>query len=464
MRLKHSLNRLDDLIPGKMLFILFWILILLSYVCLNIGFKPELRDNAWSHYWAYDFFKNGIVEDRFIGNGLANLSLTGVTPAFFYGSIMNLIGWQLPRALLISTFLIIAALGLWYRILKDKNWSFKSIALFITIGLLLDAYFEPSHTTKTDAFTFFMLSISFFSFTKKRYLLAGFLALVCVESHPIGITVFFYMLGHFLGNREKILAESKIKPFVYFGIGLIIGLCYYFLLHYKALFQSTYSLDYTLNNNKEMFYFFSYILKYFFPGGLNKHIPEFLILFAGLGLGIICKYYKKDSSLYWILGLVFFSSLINPRPVHTYVIMAFPALLMVLVDTATRLRFQKLVLLYFFLLLLPQFAYLGIKSRSWPNHRQYVQNIQSQLPNDTSLPLLGSSNEWFASLGSFDYHHFTWLDFSPSSKPDKFYFILEDDGRKSGLPDRWESQYSFSLINEFENYGEEFDIFLAEKR
>lgn len=462
MKLAEPLQVLDSKIPGKIIVSLFLILICFAFIFFNTGFKPELQDNAWTQYWAYDYINNGITEDRFIGNGLANLNVTGITPAFLYGSILNLIGWTLARTLLISTFLILAAQGFWILILKDKGWSRYSILVFVIIALLLDAYFEPAHTSKSDAFTFFMLSIAFYSFTKEKYLLAGLFAVVCVESHPIGLTVFFYMLGHFLGNRKAILKDHPIRPFVYFSLGIVLGVAYYFALHFRPLFQSAYSLEHTLDQNGELFYFSSYILKYFIPKGLSKHLPELLIILLGIIVGIIRKYYKKDPSLYWIVSLVFLSSLFNPRPVHTYVLMAFPAFLMVLVDTVRREKFLNLTVLYFFLLLVPQYGYLVYKSRQEPSHKAYVETIRESLPGDKTLPVLGSINEWFACVGEREYHHYSRLDFVPDFRPDEFFLIVENDGRGAGLPGKWSDVYQIISLRDFDNHGEAFEIFKME--
>lgn len=454
---------LDRKVPARVLIAFFLILIIFSFAYFGIGFKPELRDNSWSLYWAYDYVNHGILEDRYIGNGLASLSITGLTPAVFYGHALNIIGWSLPHAIFLSSCLVLAALLLWSLFLKGKGWSHFSIFVFVAIGLLLDGYFEPAHTTKTDAFTFFMLTLSFFLFTKKRYLLAGFLAIICFESHPIGLTSFFYMLGYFLANRKNILKEHPIRPFLFFGAGIALGVAYYLYFHYNSLFNSSFSLEGNIDSNESLFYIKSYILKYFLPSGFSKHIPEFFMFFALIVVGVIKKFYRQNSEVYWIFLMVFLSSFLNPHPVHTYVIMAFPAIIMLAVDTAKRMNCQRLLLLYFFLLVLPQFMYLSYKKRDWPPHKAYVATIRENLPVDDSLPLIGSNNEWFACMER-TYYNFTKLDLFPEFRPDTFFLIVENDCRKYNLPEALALEYSWERLNEFNNFGEKFEIYRMVKK
>ncbi len=464
MSLNSTLKKWNERVPTKTIILIYLGFVIYTYMALPIGFKPELFDNTWTHYWTYDYVNNGITEDRLRGDGLANLNVTGITPAFVYGHIMNLIGWELPKTLVISTFFVLSGLGLWSLYLKDRGWSRTGIFVFAVMGLLLDILFEPAHTSKSDAFTFFMLSLAFYLFTKEHYLPAGVAAIMCVESHPIGITVFFYMLGHFIGNRKAILAEYKIRPFILFGMGIAIGIGYYFGLHYHGLFQSGYSLNTTLDENSGMFYFSSYMYKYFFSGKYGRHIPELIIFAAGWFLGLKNGYFKKETGFYWMLLLVALSSVLNPRQVHTYIIHAYPAMAMAALYAAERLKIRKLFLTAVLLLMLPQYMIIFREARTWPPRRDYIETIRNNLPPDKSVPVLGSGSEWFACLGEREYHHTSRLRYAQHYRPERLYMIVENDGHKDKVTDLYRDEYDYRKISEFDNYGELFEIFEMAKK
>ena len=408
-------------------FLYFFLFCSLVVYALLLGkYRLEDLDDTWSLSYVRNYVLRGIEVDPTFG-GPARILYFGKTHAWFTGHFLNLIGWTRENAHLLSIFLLFVAAFLWVPILRRLSYSLPLACSFAALALLTEPFFSAAQSARPEAFVFLLCALALLFFVQSRYLLCVLTACVAVESHPMGIMAFFYVAAAALsgGRWRNILKRRSLIELL---SGFLLGAAYYLWLHGTALAglgqtvaEGNTQVGRTLNN---------YLYDYFFKTKYLRHLPELGLILAGVFLYGKNRFWK-DNSFAWILFWVtVVSTLLLSRPNFHYALYAYPAFLLLILVVAEKKERLKAGLVLFLLLLLPQYAFVYSRNRSF-DFTQQLQAVRSAVPQD-SLPILGSANEWFSFMDR-EFYSTQYVGDYKNLKFKEAYLIEENDYREDPI-------------------------------
>jgi hypothetical protein len=432
---------------------------LLLGLFLYIFFAPYYRlsngDDPWRTSTVYDIVMRGGINyiRSFIPNMGEDNLLVGTIHAYVYGTIFNIFGWLPIVGMRISTAFFALSLLLWWQILKALNFS-KAFTLSILFTMLiLETYFGMASQSRTDSITFFFVTLAFFLFIRQWYLFSGFVLMLAVETHYIGITGFFYCFAYLLAYRPNI---KRIA--IYFTLGVAIGVALYLYLHLDAViigFTGTLAKS-TGGSITDS----NYLLAYFFRTKYFRHIPELIIFATALIVFMKQKLYKEVQGKFILIFLIctIVSTLILRRGNFHYAPFTFVALLLITMSVAERYHKIWLLNLLWLALLIPQYGYVYYKQHTYPGINAYIEMIRQEVPTD--LPIFGDSRVWYAFVGREKTHHMTRLGFVYDDMEkynyDAFYLTGYDEDTDIPMIDvvnKVSTKYDCTTISETEFYN-----------
>jgi hypothetical protein len=377
------------------IFAVYALCLLAIYILLQERYRPNDCDDPWSLSFAYNYLHRGIETDLTFGtpHSPSAVQYFGKTYSFILGNILDVVGWTKTNGHLVSLFFMLSALFVWFHVLRELNYS-KAICYSFTLSaLLFDPFFTAATTARPDAFVFLMISCSLFLFLLEKHFLSMVIACVAIESHPMGLIVFFYIAAYSIFRTFP--ASPQKKPafkFPAIGAGLLVGCFYFAWLHWNSLsnyFSIASHYDYSFENKIHNFLF-----DYFFETKYLRHIPELVLILVGLIFYFTRKIHLSDRFMgAFVLGVVVFSLLLK-RPNFHYAIFCYPAFLLLILRMAEITWDLRKTMLGLLFLLVPQYSYAYYQNHSY-SIKDEIKAIGESVPHD-HLPVLGGANHWFA--------------------------------------------------------------------
>jgi hypothetical protein len=372
--------------------------ILLAYVGLHGLYRPENTDDAWFLSVARSHVVDGIEADVAFGStpgagGLGGVELFGKTFSLLYGHILNVVGWTKGNAHLISIACILLSALCWYGILLTLGFG-RRLAVFFGLSLLLvEPFFGAANQARTDALSFLVVSAALLLFLRGQYGLAGFLAMVALEIHPVGVAVFFFMAAVLAARRVSgeapLPAWRRAAP--WFAAGLAAGGAYYYALHAPFLGLLPGALARGNLGGSESS---NILFEYFFKTKYLRHLPE---LVAVLGCAVFYAWKRPRGEnpfvAVFLLAAIAFVFTVR-RPNFMYAIYVYPAILLLILRVFERQGRLSLAVGLLLLYLLPQYGLVYARNRRW-DFDGYLAGIRALAPADKT-PVLGAPNAWFA--------------------------------------------------------------------
>ncbi len=247
--------------------------------------------------------------------------------------------------------------------------------------LVFEPYISMGNKTRSDALAYFFSTLCFFFFLRKNYTIAGIFGMLGLETHPMGISGFFYCLAYFIWQHRSYLSDKKtlMKSLVLFFLGITVGIAIYLSLHYKTLLNIGGELNHFSGTGASS----NYLFKYFFQSKLQRNLPEFLIFSGITVIYFVKKLYKTEKFSIIFLITLLCQSFLLPRGNANYAVFAFPALLLLLVQVSFYLKKTNLMLILVLLLLLPQYIYLYKMNYREHSHTEYIEEISQMIPDDS---------------------------------------------------------------------------------
>jgi hypothetical protein len=372
--------------------------ILLAYVGLHGIYRPENTDDAWFLSVARNHVVNGIESDVSFGStpgagGLGGVELFGKTFSWLYGSLLNTVGWTKSNAHLISTLCMLAAAFCWAGILLRLKFG-RRLAVFFGLSLLLvEPFFGAANQARTDALSFLAVSGALLLFLQGRYGLAGFLAMVALEIHPVGVAVFFFIgsavAAGWVSGGEPAVPWRRAAP--RFAAGVAAGCAYYVALHASFLGLLPAALARGNLDGSERS---NILFEYFFKTRYLRHIPE-LIAIAGCAVYAAWKRPVRDTPFVpvFFLAAILFVLAVR-RPNFMYAIYLYPAFLLLLLRVFEGRGRLGLAVGLLLLYLLPQYGVVYARNRHG-DPEAYLNGLRALVPAGAE-PILGAPNAWFA--------------------------------------------------------------------
>ena len=376
----------------------------------------------------YDIYRPHNVDD-------AGLMFFRKTGAFFYGYILNIVGWDYGKAQLLSALLMVSSGWFWFLALKKLHFKPAERTAFLMLFFYMEFSFAAATSLRYESLILFFQSAAILLLLQKKYFLVGLISSIAVETHPIGVLNLAYLIGIMASSYAHIHSSDfthrlKVnqREIIYFFLGCIVGVAYYFYLHPLSL-TSLYQFLY-LNSIQGVGEHYDTKLGilglYFFSTKYLRHIPELIIIIVALYLFISNQIYKNRLFvLIWVLLLIVLSIL---RPVFTYSAIIFPAFIVLIVSSSQAIRKLNLLLLIFVCL----------------------TEVKSFVPAD-GLPVIGSAMSWFAlkerktfKSGVYPFYRLKQPEWKEAYLVEDEFYRNEDVYR--GAKDYFSKNYRFSTI------------------
>jgi len=430
----------------------------LVYFFLHGIYRPENMDDTWFLSFAHSHIVNGVESDVAFGTepgqgGYGGVMLFGKSFSYLYGTILNAVGWTKSTAHIVSILCIILSAACWIAILSKLGYSRRLALFFGAALLLLEPFFGAANQARPDALSFLLVSSSSLLFVSRRYFLAGFLATVAIEIHPVGISALLFMGTVVIARPERSDKDKTISltDILWVGAGVGVGVVYYLALHASNLGLLPLVLTQGNTGGSEVN---NILFEYYFKTKHLRHIPELIIILICAGWYVFKRYDRENRFIpvFFIASLLF--TLIIRRPNFMYAIYVYPAFLLLIFWTFERhgrLVLAAVLLLFY---LLPQYAFVFVQNRSW-DMGAYLSNVRALAAEDGS-PIVGRPNDWFAFPNRTFYVDDYRGDFLAKA-PAKFVLIEGDSFRNGAYPalrSVANDLYTASELGRFQSRGE----------
>lgn len=439
---------------------LFFIFVLIINVVTFDNYRYEDIDDPWSLSFAYNFLVMGIEYDIvYKSEELGGVAYFGKLYAYLYGSILNIFGWTKFNAHMISTLLALGSLYIWFRSLNLIKAESKVVVTVVLLMLAFEPYISMAGKTRSDALAYFLCSFSFLLFIRKNYFLSGLIAMLAVETHPLGLSSFFYCLSYFIWKFHEITENKKkvILNIGSFSLGVLIGGIVYFSLHYQNIINIWNDINH-FSGATSAGGSSNYLISYFFQAKGMRHLPEFFLLLVACFIYLKNKVYENRDFSTILLVVCIIQSLFLLRGNSNYAVFFFPSYIIFISSMFTKIKRSTLLLIFCFFLLAPQYAYLNKMNYRENSYTVLVEKLKEILPKDDGIPVFGSANEWFAFYDR-NFHYYYLIGRKPMYS--KFYLVEEDDFRKHqwSIPKRFSKK---TVINQFIFNSENYSVLLYE--
>ncbi|MDI6780937.1 MAG: hypothetical protein QME49_02330 [bacterium] len=446
------------LIAGYILTIFF------IYLFLHGKYRPELMDDTWFLSFVHNHIVKGIETDVVFGagagsGGFGGVVLFGKTFTYLYGYLLNLCGWTKSHAHLISTTCIFLSAACWVAILQNLKFS-KRLAVFFGLAMLLvEPFFGAANRARPDALSFLVISTALLLFLRGRYGFAGFLSMVAIEIHPVGISAFLYIAGilteRFVARDVREIKWARMMGLFFSGMGM--GVLYYCILHVHNLSSLPIAL---LQGNTSGNGVGNILFEYFFKEKYLRHIPEFVAIVACAAFFLHKRYYRENSlvAIFFIVSLLF--TIIIRRPNVVYTIYIFPAFLLLYLWVFERQDRLGTAVVLLIVYLLPQYGFVFKQNRDW-DMEKYLTQVRSLIPAGSS-PVVGNLNDWFAFADRpFFVVHYCG-DFRAVA-PDSFFLVEGESFRSGAFPGIRTVTDKFYESTEYGRFQSRGELYIVKK-
>ncbi len=369
------------------------ICIVICYIYLYGNYCDSCYDAAWIASRAHEFAHHNIVVDWIFTMG-ADLRFFGLTYAAIYGWLSLIFGSSYSYYLSLTTFFSLISILFWY--IGLKRLFNAQVAFYTVLCLAVSiAFLKSSQYPRTESLTFFLCSLSFFSASYRQYLIAGIIGSIAFETHPIGLVSFVYLTGVLLNSDDRMY----LKYWLHIGIGGLIGLGYFILLHYPFLGDYLAMFDQYKAGGNAFFTGSSNLFHiYFIDSRYYYKTFELVILIMTTIMAIMNKEAFKQTParlalIWWILLIVFIMIIKGANPY--YAIFLMPPLFLLLVSQILSFKKFKLILsLLIFYCLLQYIALIYLLDGFNRNEykEKFDQTVQ-QISNENMF--IGAGKYWF---------------------------------------------------------------------
>jgi hypothetical protein len=445
-----------------LLFVVYLLLILLTYLLLHGIYRPDNMDDAWFLSFAHNHIVKGVETDLTFGTtpgggGFGGVMLFGKTFTHLYGGILNSLGWTKSHAHIISTICIALSAIAWCFLLLKRGLSLRLCIIFGLALLLVEPYFGAANQARPDALSFLLASGAALAFCFHRNIIAGLLSAMAIEIHPVGISALLYIAALFVAEQDASARtwRSAVRIILWLSAGLFIGVLYCYLLHAQHLSLLPKTILHGNTGGNEVN---NILFEYFFKTKYFRHIPELIAIVAAAAVFLFKRHYRDTRLVPALFVVCILFTLVIRRPNFMYTIYVYPAFLLLTLWMSEKYNVLRQVAVILLLYLIPQYGLVYAKNRDWSMGR-YITCIQEAVPKGTA-PVLGRPNDWFAFLD----RPFYTMDYRGNLEDileDEF-VLIEDDlyrsGHYPGLTTLINNSYRPTSTVEFDCLGETITV------
>jgi hypothetical protein len=366
------------------------------YAALNGIYRPENGDDAWTLSFLHNYRTRGIEYDlTFTGRedagGQNGLELFGKVQDAVYSPLLERTGWSRASAHWLSAVLMLAACVGWGVIVANRSGSGPA-GVFVALAMaMLEPFFAAANQARPDALAFLLATLALLCFLKRVGVLAGFLAALAFEAHPMGAIGAFYVAAGivsewFAGGDARDSLKWRTADLI---VGGLLGAGVYVGLHWPHVAKLPGLL--TGENPTAPG---AFLYEYFFRTKYLRHLPELALIIAVLAVYFARGDWRRHAFATSLLILTVLSLLALRRPNFHYAIYVYPALLVVAAGVLERTGRVSLGAAALAALLLPQYGMVWHMNRGF-DFGTSLERLRAAVPDD-GTPVVGNPNAWFA--------------------------------------------------------------------
>jgi hypothetical protein len=375
----------------------------LLYLELMGKYSAFELDNIWFLSFSHSFWVDHISTDGFMlstfPSGMGGVVAFGKIAAFFQGSVLNLVGWSLTHAILISIFFTLFSLVLFAQTCRRLGFSANFTLCYIALLGFSEPFVAVSQRARYEFLMVFLMAVALWLAARQRPALAVFAAALAMEIEPVGVVVVLATVTFLFSAevRDKTLRPSRL---IFSALaGMAVTLAVYFLLH-PDLVSVLRSADWIAFKKRPAPWPGGFVAAYYFA--YQRHLPELaVVLVAGVTPLMPGKRHLLREWPALCVGVVGVAGSVLRWPNPEYFCLIAPFLCLFVLQIFYAERYRNVILAVIVLATVPEYAW---RYRIWSSqHAAVSQHDQREVGAaiDRAAVVVGKPSEQVRVLGNY---------------------------------------------------------------
>jgi hypothetical protein len=330
-------------------------------------------DDPWYMWFAWRLAHGHLTDPLF---GAAGTQMFGRVWVWLLSQAYAHHSWHLGAGHLLSAACIYAAALIWVQLGRRLGLSWGQVLVLAVLLIVYHPFLRAALSARPEAFIWLLASLALLCLDIRLGFLAGLLAGLAAETHPMGLVVVVYLAAWIWRMLPVWGRPLTRKLALQIGAGLVIAFLGYLSLHgtyLLALWQGDVELGFAALTS-----FRTPIVAYLAGGNLLRRAAA-LLLIAGSSLVYLSTgaWRKEKLPLYLLfaMGLLFVAV---PRANELYFVYVAPVFLLALVCSLTGFRVHAATVLLATLPCLGVYIWLAYNNRAY-SESAIERVLQSEL-------------------------------------------------------------------------------------
>jgi hypothetical protein len=343
----------------------------LLYLALMGKYGAFEVDNTWFLSFSYSFWVDHIPTDSFMlsafPSGMGGVVAFGKLAAVVQGTVLNLFGWSLTNAILLSIVFTLLSLVLLAQTCRQLGYSTNFTLCYVALLGFSEPFVSVSQLARYEFLLVFLLALALWLATRNRPVLAVLTAALATEIEPTGIVVALATVTFLFSLNVRSKATRPSRLLLSILVGVAGALAVYLVLH-RDIVSILRTADWISFNRRPVAWPGGFVTAYYIV--FRRHLPELAVVIAAV---VMCFLPGKRHLLWeWpalcVGVIVVASSLLRWPNVHYFCLIA-PFLCLFVLQVFYADRYRNLILAAIVLFTVPQYAW---RYRIWSSHHAAV--------------------------------------------------------------------------------------------
>jgi hypothetical protein len=374
-----------------------WTLIILSAACLLavilvawlageqlVGLE---MDDPWYMWFAWRLAHGHLTDPLF---GAAGPQLFGRVWIWLLSKAYAVGGWRLAAGHAVSLSCLIAAAAIWLRLGRRLGLRLEQAVLLAVTLVAYYPFLRAGLSARPEAFIWFLTSLAMLVLDARQPFLAGVLAGVAAETHPMGLVALVYLGAWIWRMRPSWGIKRTLRSLLWLFAGLAIASLSYLAVH-GAYLLALLSGEVT-SGFAAMMSFRTPVLAYLDSGDVLRRASAALLIVASLSVYVATGSWRREKLPLYLLVAIGVLFVIVPRANELYFVYFAPILLLALIVSLSSPLAQLAAFLTITLPCLGIYAVFAFANRGY-SEMAMEQALGHELAG-TGEPVLTTSIFW----------------------------------------------------------------------
>jgi hypothetical protein len=375
------MNESGSLAPGRHTLIsvsIIGVLVMVVYATMCGNYRPDTAiDTQWYLSFSYNYCIKKIDTDVVFGahfpSGMDGTVAFGKIAAILQCAVLAPFDWSLVAANVLSVAGVAVSMAAIFVFLVGEGFSRIGAVTCCLALAVTEPFLAMANQSKYEYVTFLLAVCGLLLASRRRLFLAGLISVLAIEVQPIGIMAPIYLIAYELSRMVQTRRfHVEFGSVVKLGIGGLLGLAVYFILHPGIL---TLLAAASANPNSWDQGSIHFLYGYFFEARLYRHLPELAVFVACLMLHVWRRdYIQWPFPLIASLATFFLGFYLRHHNSFYTPFWYFPSFLLVFLTIREAWRVVA-VPLFVLVLFVPQYAVAYV----WAHKYEYARQGELQV-------------------------------------------------------------------------------------